>query len=258
MALSNVMEEIKRVKPFTTEDVDSGPRETMAGRRGRKSQAIEQMKQFKRTYRLELLQSAAFIVVTGSSKDAFQHIATEKFECFSASPTAFYEDLASRIPESLYKGKDSMVNLFDIVGRHLEDKAMELDLNEYNQLIFKQEHYVSIKDKNDLVQLLKGAVNAQMGSEIVGIQAVTSLVDIAIAKEHTAKVTPIILATDDESLALNLESSLRRLNPRGVFLVVAGKGTKSLRAVPGVIAIKEPNEESVEQALKQISGQVKK
>lgn len=258
MSLTQTMEQIKANLPFTQEDVDSGPRETMPARRGRKARAIDQMKTLKRDYRQGLLQSAAFIVTTGSEKDAVAALATEKFECFSANPNDFYEKLADRIPEALWKGKESMVNLFDVIGRHLYDMAVDLDLNEYDQLIFKQEHYVSIKTRQDLVGLLKKAINAQVGAEIVGIQAVTSVVDTALAKEHTAKVTPIVLATDDEMLALDLESSLRRLNPRGVFLVVAGKGTKNLRAVPGVVSIKDPTEENVGKALKELSSNVKK
>jgi hypothetical protein len=256
--LSDTMKEIKTNLPFTEEDVETGPRETMAARRGRKARAIEQIKTLKRDYRRGLLQSAAFIIVTGSEKDAATTLATDKFDCFSARPNAFYEALADRIPEALWKGKDSMVNLFDVIGRHLYDMAVDLDLNEYNQLIFKQEHYVSIKTKEDLVSLLKKAINAQVGSEIVGIQSVTSIVDTAIKRDHTAKVTPIVLATDDEALALDLDTSLRRLHPRGVFLVVAGKGTKNLRAVPGVVQVKEPTEETVGKALQQISASVKK
>jgi hypothetical protein len=91
----------------------------------------------------------------------------------------------------------------------------------------------------------------------VGIQAVTSLVDKAIGKEHTARVTPIVLATQSEVLAAELEGTLRRLNPRGVFLVSAGKATKALKAIPNVIAVKEPTEETVQQALKQISSATK-
>jgi hypothetical protein len=258
MSLNTTVERIKEIKGFATEDVDTGPRETMAGRRGRKNQAIEQLKILKRTYRQELLQSAAFIIATGSSRSEFEQLATEKFECFAANPDDFYSDLAGRIPPVLYQGKESMVNLFEVIGRHLYDKGIELDLNEYNQLIFKQEHYVSIKDKNDLTRLLKNAVNSQVGAEIVGIQAVTSLVDKAIDKGHTGKVTPIVLSTDDEKLALDLETSLRKLNPRGVFLVVSGKGSKALKTVPNVISIKEPTEENVQQALKTISGATKK
>jgi hypothetical protein len=257
MSLSQTMEQIKANLPFTKEDVDTGPRETMPARRGRKARAIEQMKTLKRDYRQGLLQSAVFIVTTGSERDAAAELATGKFECFFANPNDFYEKLADRIPEALWKGKESMVNLFDVIGRHLYDMAVDLDLNEYDQLIFKQEHYVSIKTRADLVNLLKTALNAQVGAEIVGIQAVTSIVDKAIEKGHTKIATPIVLSTDDDKLALDLETSLRRLKPRGVFLVVAGKGTKSLRAAPGLIHIKEVTEEAVGKALQQISGTVK-
>lgn len=256
--LTQTMEQIKTTLPYTTENVDEGPRETMPARRGRKARAIEEMKILKRDYRQGLLQSAVFIVTTGSEKDAVSSLASEKFECFSADASDFYKKLADRIPEALWKGKESVVNLFEVIGRHLYDMAVDLDLNEYNQLIFKQEHYVSIKTKENLVTLLKNAINDQVGSEIAGIQAVTSIVDSAIKKSHTAKVTPILLATDDEALAIDLESSLRRLNPRGVFLVVAGKGTKNLRAVPGVVSIKDPTEENVGKALKELSNSIKK
>lgn len=257
MSLAKTLEEIKRIQPYVNEDVETGPRETMAARRGRKVQSIEQMKNYRRSYRLELLESAAFIVVTGSAAKEFATVATEKFGCFSANPLAFYEDLANRIPPTLYQGKESMVNLFDIIGRHLYDKAMELDLNEYNLLTFRQEHYVSVKSKEDLVKLLQSAINAQVGSEIVGIQAVTSLVDKAIETNHAKKVTPIVLTADNEKLALDLENDLRKLKTRGVYLVVAGKGTKTLRAVQGVISVKEPNETNVENALNQIGGSAK-
>ena len=252
MSLSTLMDQIKQVKPYVEENTDIGPRETMAGRRGRKAQAIEQMKILKRNYRMELLNTAAFVIVTGSEQKRFTDLVTyEKFESFNANPDDFYQDLAGRIPEVLYKGKESVVNLFDIIGRHLYDKAIELDLNEYDQLIFKQEHYVSIKNKNDLIALLKKAINQQVGAEIVGIQAVTSLVDKAVSMGHNSRVTPIILNTDDETLALELESNLRKLHPRSVSLVVAGRGNKNLKAVPNVILTKEVTEETVEQTLKQ-------
>lgn len=258
MSLTQTMEQIKTTLPFTTENVDEGPRETMSARRGRKARAIEEMKTLKQSYRQGLLQSAVFIVTTGSEKSTVASLANDKFECFVIDPGEFYDRLADRIPEALWKGKESVVNLFEVIGRHLYDMAVDLDLNEYNQLIFKQEHYVSIKTRENLVTLLKKAINSQVGAEIAGIQSVTSIVDAAIKRGHTAKVTPIVLATDDETLAIDLESSLRRLNPRGVFLVVAGKGTKNLRAVPGVVSIKDPTEENVGKALKELSNSIKK
>jgi len=257
MSLAKIVQELDQLKMYAQENVDTGPRETMAGRRGRKSQAIERSKALRRDYRLQLLESAAFIVVTGEKKQEFVSAATESFGCFSANPTEFYEDIVNRIPEQSYKGGESMVNLFDIIGRHLEDKCVELDLSGYNAVLFKQEYYVSVKSKEDLVSLLMRAVNDQMGAEIVGIQAVTSIVDKAIEAKYAARVTPIILATDDEKLALSLSSCLGRLRSKGNFLVVAGKGTKALKVVAGMIPVKDPTTENVEKALVAISGTAK-
>jgi hypothetical protein len=97
-----------------------------------------------------------------------------------------------------------------------------------------------------------------MGSEIVGIQAVTSILDRAIEKGHTKNTTPIVLHTDSDEFAVELESSLRRLHPRGVYLLVAGKGSKLLRNVPKAIQVKDPSEETVGAALKQIEQNVTK
>lgn len=258
MSLSKIVEEIKTIKPYVDEDVTVGPVETLNGRRGRKNQAIERMKQLKRAYRTELLESAAFIIVTGEKAKEFTSTAVEGFKCLSADPNEFYNDLANRIPEVLYKGKASPLDLFDILGRHLEDKMNELEGSEYNQIVFRQSYRATINSKEDLVGLIRTAINDQVGAEIVGIQAVTSLVNQAIDRGHKSLVTPIILETDSEKLALDLASNLRKLHPLGVFTVIAGRGTKALKALPGVISIKEPTSESVEAALTTVSGATKK
>ena len=258
MSLNKVIEEIKQVKPFAEEDVETGARETLAGRRGRKNAAIERLKTLRFEYRQSLIGSAAFIVVTGEKRDAFASIASEEFSCFASNPNEFFEDLASRIPAVLYQGRESVSNLFDILGRHLEDKANELGVVEYPQLIFRQQYRTTLKSKEDLVSLIKQAVTDQMGSEIVGIQAVNSLLNTAIDKGHGAKITPIVLSTGDEGLALSLGKTLSRLKPKGVFLVVAGKGTKALRTTEGVVSIKDPTKEAVEETLKSISERAKK
>jgi len=258
MSLSKVIEQIKAAKVFAEEDVNSGPAETLNGRRGRKNQAIEQLKLLKNQYKTELTETAVFIVVTGEKRAAFATAAVENFKCFTANPNEVYEDLASRIPPALYQGKESVAGLFDVLGRHLEDKAQELGIIGYPQMIFRQSYRATLKSKEDLVDLVRTAINDQVGPEIVGIQTVNSLLDAAIKEGHGARVTPIVLSTDNESLALSLEKSLGRLKPKGVYMVVAGKGSKALKAVEGAFFVKDPTPEVVEQTLKTISGSVKK
>lgn len=257
MSLASVLEQIKKVKPFAEENVDTGPAETLNGRRGRKRQSIEQLRELKLQYRDDLRRSAVYILVTGSNRDAFSETATKEFKCFSADPEAFYKDLASRIPPALYRGKESIAGIFDIVGRHLEDKALELGLSQYNQLVFRQGYSQAVHNIEDLTNLIKTAVNEQMGGEIVGINAVHELTDEAIKQEHAKKNTPIILNSGDEKLVLDLSDSLERLTSK-VFLVISGKGTKALNAVEGVLKVKDVTNDSVENMLTTIQNSIKK
>src|ERR1035437_435955 len=135
MSLSKGIEESKKDRVFAEENVEEGAIETLNGRRGRKNQAVERLKTLKLTYRQDLMESAAFIVVTGDKREEFETLARDSFACFSANPNALYEDLANRIPEALYHGKESASGIFDVLGRHLEDKARELGIIGYPQMI---------------------------------------------------------------------------------------------------------------------------
>lgn len=257
MSLQTVLAEIQKVKPFAEEDTNSGPMETLNARRGRKTQSIERLKQLKREYKQELMQNTVFIISTGSGRDDFAKTATEDFGLFAADPETFYRDLATRVPEVLYVGKEGVSNIFDVLGRHLEDKMMELDVNAYNQLLFKAGYAKTLKDVSEFTQLIKIAVNSQIGAEIAGIQAIDSLVDQAIAKNHDAKITPVVLSTADEEFALAMLNDLNRLTTR-VFLSVTGKSSKTLKSVDGALLLKDASKESVESALKLMKQSLKK
>jgi hypothetical protein len=253
MSLNKVLEEIKKVKPLVDEDISVGPRETYAGREGRQRNAKERLKGLKEQYVDELRTSAAFILVSGTQKDKFSDLATLEFKCFSADPEGFYKELANRLPEELYKNKTPAATLFDIMGRHLEDKASEMQIVGYPQLIMKQQYQRALSDKKDFVALVKQAINEQVGSEIAGIHAVRSIVDFAISSDHGSKITPIVMVTDDESLALDLYQTLGRIGSRA-FLVVAGKEAKTIKSKEGVFVVKEVTKENVENALTNIKS----
>lgn len=256
MSLQTVLEQIKTLRPVAEENVESGPIETLSGRRGRKNQAVEQLKTLTQEYTRDLMTSALFIVVSGANRDGFA-AASEQFGCFVTDPEEFYKDLADRVSPSLYLNKTSVGNIFDVLGRHLEDKMLELNVREYPQLIFRQEYAKLLSSKEEFTDLIKTAINQQIGAEIVGIQSVNSLTLTAIEKNHGEKITPVVLSTGDEQLALNLVKDLERLTTR-VFLVVAGKSSKIMKNTDGVVVLKETTEESVGQAMKTIRNNLKK
>jgi hypothetical protein len=256
MSLEKVLKEIQVQKPFAEEDVNSGPVETLNGRRGRKNQAIEALSRLKSEYLSDLLKSAVFIIVAGSERAEFETTATSKFGLFSTDPETFYNDLSGRVPPALYLGKEGAHNLFDVMGRHLEDKMNELGVSQYNQLIFKERYIKPVKNQSDFTAIVKQAINEQLGAEIVAIQAVNSILDDAINRNHASKTTTILLSTNDEKLVGDL---VKDLDKRGnkVSLVLAGKYPKSLKE-SATATVKEVTEDSVKSALDQVKNSLKK
>lgn len=257
MSLQSVLAEIKKVKAHAEENVDTGAPETLNARRGRKASAIESMKRFKREYKREMLNTAMFIVTVGSERDAFTKAGTEEFGLFSADPEAFYNDLAARVPQTLYLGKTGVSDIFEVVGRHLEDKMNELDLIEYNQLIFKAQYAQKINSKQELATLLKRAINSQIGSEIVAIQSVDSIFESAIERNHADSVTPVILSTGDAQLASEIVRDLRTTGGK-VFLVGVGEVDSSLKSIDGAILLEDTTKKSIKAALTSMKKSLRK
>lgn len=221
MSLETTINEIKAVNVHANAEVTDQPLETLPGRRARKKAAQERLKSLTETYRQELLNSSMFILVVGNERTEFVEKATG-FGVFAADTDSFYKDLAARIPETLFMGKESSANLFDVISRHLEDKAMELGMLAYPQLIFKQEYRGLISTREDLTRVIKRAISTQVGAEVSGIQAVKSITTKAIELGHSSRITPIMLAVDDEASVSSLMSGLLRLT-RLVFVVGAGE-----------------------------------
>lgn len=256
MSLAELLTKIKEVKPLAEENVTTGEATTLNARRGRQRQAAEQLVRLYRAYTNELMRTAAFIVVIGDKREEFSTLAVDNFKCLSSDPDTYFADLASRVPSSLYLGKESVSNIFDILGRHIEEKAHELDIVGYPQLIFRQEYQQSLRTPADFLKLVRQAVTDQMGGEIVGIQAAHSLTKDAIEKGNTAKFTPIVLTTQYEKFGLRIAQDLGRISTR-VFLVKSGAttvaGTDEFDAV-----LEDVSKEEVKKVLKNISNSLKK
>lgn len=256
MSLQTTIEEIKKNQALADEDTTGGAIETLNARRGRKNQAIERLKQLKREYKQVLMASSVFILVSGEQAVEFARMTEEDFGLFQADPEEFYKDLTKRVAPVLYMNKSTISNIFEVLGRHLEDKMSELDINEYNQLLFKAGYARALTSEKDFRELVKRAVNEQIGAEIAGVQAVTSIIDKAIAKSHSDKTTPIVLAVEDPKLLSELKKDLKRLTNK-VFLVNTDK-TEDADKVSGTQYVSEMNKKNVEKALTTIKKSLKK
>lgn len=264
MSLSTVLKEIETNRPNAEMDITMGSPQTYGGRVGLKRAAIEAVERLKLEYRNELMASTSFIIVTGSARNAFSELASsEKFECFSVDSEELYRDLVSSVDPQLF-GRENAKGLFNIIDNVLRDKAVDLGIRSYPTLSFSDKYNSAVNNAEDLVSLVKTAINDQVGSEIVGLNSVYSIVDEAIKRNHSATVTPVILNTSDEKFALDLQKNLkRRRHSDGtysgltdkVFLVVSGKASKEVRAT-ATVSVKEVSEETVGEALTTIRSKI--
>ncbi len=260
MNLNTILKQIAIHKPNAELELDMGNINTYRARLGQKRAAEESILRLERDYKNQLLQSTAFILVTGSSKDAFVELASDpKFESFTANPEALFNEIAEQVSPptvkpSLY-GREGVKSLFSIAQNVFRDKATDIGVVEYPSFAFNDRYNVGINTKEEFAQLLKTAIVDQVGSEIVGIHAVNSIADKAIERGHTGSVTPIILGTSDERFALNLLENLKKLKAK-TFLVSAGKVSKTIQGNSGTVVVKNVTEENVADALVTIKNKI--
>jgi hypothetical protein len=249
--LQETLAEIKKVSAVANTDPSPEPRETLSGRRGRQNRAKETLKELKEQYRRSLLSSAVFVVVTGEQSKEFRDLMAAKAS-FRSDPEAFYHSLIEDIPTSLF-GREGTGSLFDMVGRRLEDAALELGVISYPQMIFTNEFNRKVNTREEFLQLIKKAVNKQVGTELVGLYTVNDILEAAIQRGHKAKFTAIILATQDQEFAVELDQGLNRLTSR-VYLVSAGE-----KQAPGTdFHVPEVSEETVKKVQKTIDASLKR
>ena len=257
MSLSTILQEIEKTKPTATLDLTLGNESTFRGREGMKRAAVDRLEQLKTDYKKALIESTFFIILTGANRTLFNEVASNPdFECFSVDPENFYNDLSSRVDTKLF-GRESTKYLFNIANNALYDKALEIGVsrNSITEIKFDERYNMAVKNHAELAALLKKAVNDQIGSEIVGLDALTSIVDRALEKKHTSSVTAVLLNTGDENFALVLQKNLTRLKTK-TFVVVAGKASKTLQNLPGAFHVKNVTEESVGETLKLIRNKI--
>ena len=260
MTLDSILKEIDKNRPYAEAVLDMNSPGTYRARLGLKKSSEEIIVRMKREYKEELLKSSAYIIVTGSAKDAFSELASsDKFGCFTVNPDNFFMELAENvspptIKPSLY-GREGVKSLFSIAQNVFRDKATELGIVEYPFLAFNDKYHMAVNTKEEFANLLKTAIVDQVGSEIVGVYAANCIVDKAIEKRHAAPVTPIILGTSDEKFALSLSENLKKLKSK-TFLVVAGKASKPVQGSNGAIVVKNVSEENVADALTTIKNKI--
>lgn len=255
MSLKKIVEELDRTIPVAEEELGLAPPQTAANLVGRKNRAKERVEELKVEYRNEMLKNTTFIVVYGKASETLPQALTEEVGFFSANPMYFYEDLASRIPQELWLNRRSLSGTFSVLQDFMEEKLIELNIQECNQLRFTSEYDLEVKNLPDMVSLVKKAINRQIGSEIVGLQSIYGVLDMAIKAKNT-EVANIILPTQDLDLACDLFHNLPRLGGKVLF-VSDQKIDTGVKYVDNVIQMKDTTKKSIDATVKEIKKAIK-
>jgi len=257
MSLSSIIQEIEKTLPAAQLDLTLGNESTFRGREGMKRAAVDRLEQLKTDYKKALIESTFFIILTGAGRSTFNEVASNPdFDCFSVDPDNLYRDLASRVDSKLF-GRESTKYLFNIANNALYDKALEIGIsrNSLMEIKFDERYNRAVSNTEELAGLLKQAINDQIGSEVVGLDAISSIAEKALEKKHSGSITPVLLNTSDEVFALDLQKNLTRLKTK-TFVVVAGKASKTLQALPGAFVLKTVNEQTVGETLTSIRSKI--
>lgn len=255
MNLASIINEIETLKPAAEMDTTAGPPETSVGRVGIKRNAVERTKQLKGDYQTHLKNSSVFIVVVGSTRNAFCEAASEEqYGAFSVDADDLYKSMIAKLNPAVF-GSERTGFIFNALANHLYDRAMELGISSYNHLQYNNRYSAYVTTPEELLPIVRMAVNEQVGSELVGLHSLSLITNLAIAKKHTAEVTPILLNVSDDTFALDLYQNLKRLTSK-VFLVASGKTSRELLTTAGAVTVKNVNDESVEKALDSIRNKI--
>lgn len=218
-------------------------------RMGNIVQAKEQLRRLTQEYRKELISRVAFAIVTGPQAKDFADLAEKEFNCFTVNADDFYSEVTEKVPAALYQNVASSQNLFEHIGAAIEDKARALDIVSYPALIFESKFKKVLKNKEDMLELAKKAINDKVGGEIVGLDALNKITQKVVDSDLSGKVVPVILFTKDQSVIEELTKGLKRSLSRNTFIFTTGaKIDKKLKEM-SLETIKSVDSESVEKSL---------
>lgn len=253
MQQTNELESLLEVIKLKKEIADQPIEENLVNYRvklGKKKKAQEDLKELFLDYRDSVRKRAAYIVVVGANSQKFAEVSEKDFGCFKYHADDFYKEITAKLNKHVYLNKTASPNMFDIIGGHFEEKALELGIIGYPPLLFESKYKKVLKSSDDMVNLVKRAFNEKVGVEVVALDATNKVSKLAMDQEYSGTVVPVIMHTEDESLALSIAEGLK--SSGSVFLISAGSISENLSEDLIFDKIEKTTKKSVENTLVKI------
>jgi hypothetical protein len=249
--LEEILKEISKQKKIAEMNLDEVDPRVRPYKTGQVTAAKQRLENLFVDYKNSLMSRAVFIMATGDKAEDFAKLAEEEFSCFAVDASLFFKEIANKVSEALYLGKAVTASLFDVVDNLLYDKLKRLDVMSYKSFIYNSKYARTMSNKHDFVKLLQEAIPQIVGGEVVAIDALERVAQVAVNKEYKSKMLPILIYSSDNMLINQLANDTINLSKR-VRVVTAGQ-TSEQKLTP-FVSLEDVTQESVANALKQIAA----
>ena len=228
-SFKSLIEDIKKNRLLANTEIphDADAR-TLTARIGKKKRAKEDLKDLSYQYRNHVKGNCIFILPKGKYSEGFTELANEQFGCFNVGAEDLYNEIADQIHERHYTNCKATPALFDILMSVFNDICDQVGIVEYPVVFFEAKYSRRLKNRDDLLDLIKEAFNDKVGSELVGVYAIDKVAKLAIEKEYEGKTIPIIINTEDKEFSDLLAGSLKALTNNVFSISTAKKQTEEI------------------------------
>jgi hypothetical protein len=249
--LEQILDEINKQKKIAEIDLAEVSPRAYPYKKGQVDSAKNKLEGLYIDYKNEILNRAVFILVTGDKSKEFANVAKEEYSCFSVSGETLAEEIVNDISPQLYQGKTVNASIFDVMDSVLEKKMKALDVVSYNSLMFNTKYQRVIRNKDEMVTVVRDAVNDIVGGEVVALDALEKTAKEAVNKNYRSKLVPILIYSEDFNLIKTLSRDIVKINPRIARIIAGESEVKDLNTVAELTDI---DSEGVGKALKQIAA----
>jgi hypothetical protein len=240
--IKKVLQEIRDNQEILKKElvIDQRTLEAQMGNRRRAEENVKSLFSAPGGLRDAVRKNCVVMLVTGKNAQQFSDIAANNYGCFSYDARGVIKDLASKVDDQLLN-RVCTSDIFNIVFGAFGNLAHELGFLGYNFLHFKAEDAVTLRTREDLVNVLTKAFCREVGGEMIVYKAIHDASVSIMESDFEGSKVPIILYSENKEL-------IDILAKDGIF------------ATPNVFVIeasKKQTEETVEKKLIEIKNLTK-
>ena len=217
MEFKDLLEAVKKAKLASEGDGGTDPR-TRNARLGIARRAQEDLLGLFNDYKNEVRRRIVFILPTGAGASKFADLSVKEFGCFSIDAEGIYKDSIKNINPVLFTNSPFNPSLLETAVNYFQDVADDIGLISYPMVLYKNVYARTLKNQQELLDVVKEAFNNDIGSEVVGYYAIHKAASQGIEEGFAGKIMPVILTTEDMRLIESLEQNLKIIT-NNIFVV---------------------------------------